>query len=96
MIHRIAIASFIGLASSALALTTAESVRDLNKKAGQDLLSTKREYSDLRLALYREINKLDDQVVSLTKELRGLERAQRRDLGGPRFRSSDSHGRGCR
>lgn len=74
MIHRLVIASVIGLASSALALGPAENIRDSIKKAGDELLSTKKEYSDLRLALYREVNKLDDQVVALSKELRTLER----------------------
>ncbi|RYD61981.1 MAG: hypothetical protein EOP83_15765 [Verrucomicrobiaceae bacterium] len=74
MIPRLVIASVIGLASSALALSPAENIRDSIKKAGDELLSTKKEYSDLRLALYREVNKLDDQVVTLSKELRTLER----------------------
>jgi biopolymer transport protein ExbB/TolQ len=74
MIHRFVIASVIGLASSALALTPAENIRDSIKKAGDELLSTKKEYSDLRLALYREVNKLDDEVTTLSKELRTLER----------------------
>jgi biopolymer transport protein ExbB/TolQ len=74
MIRPFVIASVIGLATSALALTPAENIRDSIKKAGDELLSTKKEYSDLRLALYREVNKLDDEVMTLSKELRTLER----------------------
>ena len=74
MIHRLVIASLLGLAASSSALTPAETIRDSIKKAGDELLSTKKEYSDLRLSLYREVNKLDDQAVALAKELRTLER----------------------
>jgi len=85
MIHRLVIASLAGLASSALALAPAENIRDSIKKAGDELLSTKKEYSDLRLGLYREVNKLDDQVVALSKELRTLERDE--ELRTSRIRS---------
>jgi biopolymer transport protein ExbB len=59
----------LGAADDAIATT-----RDSIKKAGTEFLSTKQEYSDLRLGLYREVNKLDDEVITLSKELRSLER----------------------
>lgn len=46
------------------------------QKAGEEYLATKQEYSDLRLNLYREVNRLDDEVQSLSKELRDLEREE--------------------
>ena len=42
-----------------------EAVKALNAESG--------EYSDLRRALYREINQLDDEALALQKELRSLE-----------------------
>lgn len=42
-----------------------EAVKTLNTEAA--------EYSDLRRALYRDINKLDDEALALQKELRSLE-----------------------
>jgi biopolymer transport protein ExbB/TolQ len=77
MIHRFVTAALAGLAlfQPALAAETAiATARESIKKAGTELLSTQKEYADLRLALYREVNKLDDQVVTLSKELRTLER----------------------
>jgi len=47
-------------------------------KAVADLADTQREYSDLRRALYRDINKLDDEALKLSRELRDLEREEER------------------
>jgi biopolymer transport protein ExbB/TolQ len=77
MIHRSVTAALAGLAllqSAPAADTAIAAARDSIKKAGTELLSTQKEYADLRLALYREVNKLDDQVTTLSKELRTLER----------------------
>jgi biopolymer transport protein ExbB/TolQ len=75
MIHRFVTGALVGLAlvqtSAAGAL---EEARESIKKAAGELLSTQKEYSDLRLGLYREVNRLDDEVVKLAKELRTLER----------------------
>ena len=75
MIHRFVTGALLGLAlvqtSAAGAL---EEARESIKKAAGELLSTQKEYSDLRLGLYREVNRLDDEVVKLSKELRTLER----------------------
>ena len=75
MIHRFVTGALLGLAlvqtSTAGAL---EEARESIKKAADELLSTQKEYSDLRLGLYREVNRLDDEVVKLAKELRNLER----------------------
>lgn len=48
------------------------------EKAAADLAETQRESSDLRRALYREINKLDDEALKLSRELRELEREEER------------------
>jgi biopolymer transport protein ExbB/TolQ len=76
MIHRILIASALTIATSlpCLALSAAETAEQSLKKAAQELISTKKEYADLRLAMYREINKLNEQALALSKELRDLER----------------------
>ena len=77
MIHRFVTAALAGLALLQPALAADNAIataRDSIKKAGTELLSTQKEYADLRLALYREVNKLDDQVITLSKELRTLER----------------------
>jgi biopolymer transport protein ExbB len=50
---------------------------DLNK-AVAELTATQREYADLRRGLYREINKLDDEALSLGKELKELQREEER------------------
>jgi biopolymer transport protein ExbB len=50
---------------------------DLNK-AVSELTETQREYADLRRHLYREINRLDDEALTLGKELRELQREEER------------------
>ncbi|MEY5012419.1 MAG: hypothetical protein RLZ22_128 [Verrucomicrobiota bacterium] len=45
-------------------------------KAVKELTATQREYSDLRRALYRDINRLDDEALLLGKELRALVREE--------------------
>jgi len=76
MISRSVTAALLGLAclGPAIAANPLDTARDSIKKAGSELLSTQKEYSDLRLGLYREVNRLDDQVIALAKELRTLER----------------------
>lgn len=43
-------------------------------KARNELDSTRKEYTSLRYALQKEINKLDDEALALNKELRALEK----------------------
>lgn len=76
MINRTAIATFLLIASSLAchALNASETAAQSLKKAAEEFVTTKKEYADLRLAMYREINKLDEQALSLSKELRELER----------------------
>jgi biopolymer transport protein ExbB/TolQ len=76
MIHRTVIAAVLLTASiiQSHANTAAETAAQSLKKAAEELLTTKREYADLRLSMYREINKLDEEALALSKELRGLER----------------------
>ncbi|WP_193214616.1 MotA/TolQ/ExbB proton channel family protein [Luteolibacter marinus] len=42
-------------------------------QARKELDSTHKEYTDLRAGVYREINRLDDEALKLSKELRALE-----------------------
>jgi biopolymer transport protein ExbB/TolQ len=76
MIHRTFIATALLVASSLTghALNASETAAQSLKKAAEELVTTKKEYADLRLSLYRDINKLDEQALSLSKELRDLER----------------------
>ncbi|MCB1130260.1 MAG: MotA/TolQ/ExbB proton channel family protein [Verrucomicrobiae bacterium] len=48
------------------------------EQAAKKLVEVQREYSDLRRGLYREINKLDDQALSLGKQLKDLDRQEQR------------------
>jgi biopolymer transport protein ExbB/TolQ len=66
----------LSLTLSSFALGAADSPTQSLKIAADELLTTKKEYSDLRLSLYRDINKLDEQVLTLSKELRALERGE--------------------
>lgn len=45
-------------------------------KAVKELTETQREYSDLRRGLYRDINRLDDEALTLARELRALVREE--------------------
>ncbi len=62
--------------SPALADGPVDAARADLEKAVAELNSTQREYSDLRRALYREINRLDDEALTLSKELRALQREE--------------------
>ena len=64
------------LISPALAEGPLDTARADLKKAVGELNGTQREYSDLRRGLYRDINRLDDEALTLTKELRALEREE--------------------
>lgn len=46
------------------------------KKAVDELSTTKKEYGDLRRAIYRDINTLDDEALKLGRELRDLTREE--------------------
>jgi biopolymer transport protein ExbB/TolQ len=76
MIHRLVITSALALAFAlpSPALTPSETAAESLKKAAGELVTTKKEYAELRLSLYREINKLDEEAVTLSKELRAIER----------------------
>ena len=71
--HSIVSACLISLACSAESDTLTESKSRIDK-AAQELSTTVAQNSDLRRFAYNEINKLDDEVIALTKELRALER----------------------
>jgi biopolymer transport protein ExbB len=68
----------IALLLAALPLAAQTTALDKSKadlsKARQELDSTSKEYVSLRSALYREINRLDDEAIALGKELRALEK----------------------
>lgn len=72
MIPRFLIA--ISLVAPALAQSPVEGARADLKKAVEELRQTQGEYSDLRRALYRDINRLDDEALRLSKELKTLQR----------------------
>ncbi|MDP4624826.1 MAG: MotA/TolQ/ExbB proton channel family protein [Akkermansiaceae bacterium] len=71
---------FLGLLSSVLchAQSPIESAKADLDQAVKELGATKGEYSDLRRALYRDINRLDDEALKLGKELRDLQREEER------------------
>ena len=77
MSSRYIITTLLGLSSlAAFAQDPVDQARaDLNKSV-QELGDTRREYSDLRRSLYRDINKLDDEALELGKELRGLDKEE--------------------
>lgn len=56
------------------AKTPAEAAREDLAGALTQLTTTQREFADLRRTLYREINRLDDEALTLAKELRALQR----------------------
>lgn len=56
----------------------ADAARADLQKAVAELTATQREYSDLRRGLYRDINRLDDEALTLGKELRDLQREEER------------------
>jgi biopolymer transport protein ExbB len=71
-----ALAAGIALLATARAQAPADTARaDLKKAVGQ-LTETQREFADLRRNLYREINLLDDEALTLAKELRALQREE--------------------
>lgn len=53
-----------------------DEARSSLSKAVSELQNTQKEYADLRRALYSDINKQDDEALSLARELRGLEREE--------------------
>jgi biopolymer transport protein ExbB len=71
---------FLGLAFAPLAVaqTPVETAKGDLSKAVKELGDTKKEYADLRRALYRDINRLDDEALKLGKELRALQREEER------------------
>ena len=71
---------FLGfsLAPLAPAQTPVETAKGDLDKAVQELSNTQKEYADLRRALYRDINRLDDEALKLGKELRALQREEER------------------
>lgn len=66
------------LAPFAVAQTPVETAKADLSKAVKELGDTKKEYADLRRALYRDINKLDDEALKLGRELRALQREEER------------------
>ena len=53
-----------------------DSARGNLTKSVTELQSTQKEYADLRRALYNDVNRLDDEALTLAKELRTLEREE--------------------
>lgn len=80
MNHRILSTALAAILTSSVlqAQSPVDAARSDLAKAVNELNDTQREYSDLRRNLYREINKLDDEVLALGKELKALQREEER------------------
>ena len=63
----------LGIASLS-AQTSVEKAQSDIRTARKELDGTHKEYTAMRSALYREINRLDDEALALSKELRALEK----------------------
>jgi biopolymer transport protein ExbB len=61
------------LAPPLAAQSPAEKSRADLEQARKELDGTRKEYNDLRAAVYRDINRLDDEALKLSKELRAIE-----------------------
>ena len=75
----LAAAAFVASLSSAVAAVAPnpiDNARSSLTKAVAELQGTQKEYADLRRALYNDVNRLDDEALSLAKELRALEREE--------------------
>lgn len=62
-------------------------------EAVKELGTTQQEYSDFRRALYRDINRLDDEALKLGKELRDLQREEERRQATVRTLEREVEGR---
>jgi biopolymer transport protein ExbB len=71
-----ALAAGVALLTSASAQAPADTARADLKKAVAQLTEAQREFADLRRSLYRDINLLDDEALTLAKELRALQREE--------------------
>lgn len=74
--HAAALAAALTFSTTAQAQAPVDAARADLKKAVAELTDTQREYADLRRSLYRDINRLDDEALTLGKELRALQRAE--------------------
>jgi len=72
------LAAALTCSAAARAQGPADTARADLQKAVAELTATQREYSDLRRGLYRDINRLDDEALTLGKELRDLQREEER------------------
>lgn len=63
---------------AALAQSPVDVARTDLKKSVAELTDTQKEYADLRRGLYRDINRLDDEALALSKELKSLQREEER------------------
>ena len=77
-IRNITLSIGLALAPVAAAQTPVETAKADLAKSVKELGDTKKEYGDLRRALYRDINRLDDEALQLGKELRDLQREEER------------------
>ena len=76
MMPRFLIACLAGLATAGAAPSPTAPAKDPLQDAASRLADARKEYAGLRLALYRDINRLDDEATALAKELRELEREE--------------------
>jgi biopolymer transport protein ExbB len=77
------------LASPLAAQSPAEKSRADLVQARKELDGTRKEYNDLRAAVYRDINRLDDEALKLSKELRVIE--QEKEQRTARQRTLDNN-----
>lgn len=77
-IRNITLSIGLALAPMAVAQTPVETAKADLAKSVKELGDTKKGYGDLRRALYRDINRLDDEALQLGKELRDLQREEER------------------
>lgn len=83
----------LSFATFAGAQAPVESAKADLDKAVKELSQTKKEYADLRRALYRDINRLDDEALNLGRELRALQREEERRTASIRSLEREVEGR---
>lgn len=74
--HAAALVAALTFSTTAHAQAPVDAARADLKTAVTELTETQREYADLRRGLYRDINRLDDEALTLGKELRALQREE--------------------
>lgn len=82
LLHATTLAILIGCAFQAHAQKPLANARKDLDKAVSELTTTQQESADLRRALYRDINRLDDEALKLGRDLNTLQRDEERRNAG--------------